>query len=64
MSSFSQDMLKCSKPDCRRLVPRGIYYCCHPCAVAAAGRYEVNQHSSGCDLRLAERGECPEARYL
>lgn len=48
---------KCDKPDCFRLVKIGVSFCCAPCADAASGRYEVSEHSSGCDARHAERGE-------
>ena len=51
---------KCLKPDCMRKVERGIQYCCAPCRLAAAGNYEIDRHSDGCDDRMDERGECNE----
>jgi hypothetical protein len=47
---------ECRKPDCRRLVKRGVTFCCAPCAEAAEGHYEIDAHSEGCDERAAERG--------
>jgi hypothetical protein len=49
---------KCRKPDCMRKVKVGTDYCCSPCAVAAAGEYEIHEHSKGCNERTIERGEC------
>lgn len=51
---------KCRKPDCMRKVKVGTLYCCSPCGIAAAGQFEIHEHSSGCDERSAERGECNE----
>jgi hypothetical protein len=48
---------KCDKPDCFRQVKSYVAYCCAECAVAAEGRYEIHQHSEGCEQRHAERGE-------
>lgn len=45
----------CGKPDCERAVPEGIVHCCTPCAVAAEGRYEIDQHAQGCDERWGAR---------
>lgn len=54
-------MLKeCDKPDCFRQVKPHVAYCCAECAVAAEGRYEIHQHSEGCEQRHAERGEAPQ----
>jgi len=47
---------ECAKADCARLVKSGVLYCCAPCAEAAAGQYEIEAHSAGCDQRSAERG--------
>ena len=58
------ELRKCLKPDCMRKVKLGIEYCCTPCAIAAAGRHEVDQHSTGCDQRTAERGECDDLEAL
>jgi hypothetical protein len=58
------DLRKCLKPDCPRKVPVGTRYCCAPCSHAGRHGYEIDQHSSGCDARAAERGECDEADML
>lgn len=55
---------KCLKPDCMRKVKLGITYCCGECAVAAEGRYEIHEHSDGCNTRTTERGECDEYEAL
>lgn len=47
---------KCEKPDCFRQVKAGVVYCCTPCTLAAAGKYEIDKHSEWCDERAAERG--------
>jgi hypothetical protein len=47
---------KCEKPDCFRQVKTGVAHCCLPCSTAAAGRYEIHEHSDGCGQRHAERG--------
>lgn len=54
---FSWELKKCAKPDCFRQVKAAVEYCCAECTVAAEGRYEVDQHSEGCEQRHAERGE-------
>ncbi|MDX2757849.1 hypothetical protein PV729_45310 [Streptomyces europaeiscabiei] len=48
---------ECGKPDCFRQVKASVEFCCAKCAAAAEGRYEVAQHSEGCERRHAERGE-------
>lgn len=53
---------KCAKPDCWRQVKAGVQYCCSECATAGEGRYEIHQHSTGCDQRHAERGEYGKAQ--
>jgi hypothetical protein len=55
------DLHKCAKPDCFRLVSAASLYCCTACAQAAEGRYEIHEsgplgHSRWCDQRAAERG--------
>lgn len=62
--SFLVQLRKCLKPDCMRKVKLGITYCCAECAVAAEGRYEIHEHSEGCNARTAERGECDEYEAL
>lgn len=52
-----RELVKCRKPDCGRLVPKGTLYCCTPCAVAAEGRYEIDEHSDGCNVRFTERSK-------
>lgn len=47
---------KCGKPDCFRLVSLASKYCCHPCAEAADGLYEIHAHSEQCDQWARERG--------
>lgn len=47
---------KCEKPDCSRQVKEGVAYCCTPCAVAAAGKYEIDRHGENCEERHGERG--------
>jgi len=47
---------KCDKPDCFRQVKIGVAYCCHPCSTATAGRYEIHEHSDGCEQRHEQRG--------
>ena len=54
---FSWEFKECDKPDCFRRVRPHIAYCCAECATAAAGRYEIHEHSEGCEQRHAERGE-------
>lgn len=54
---LSWQLKECRKPDCFRQVKASVEYCCAECAVAAEGRYEVAQHSEGCEQRHAERGE-------
>jgi hypothetical protein len=58
------ELRKCLKPDCMRKVKKGIDYCCAECAVAAAGKFEIHEHSEGCNARAAERGECDEYEAL
>jgi hypothetical protein len=72
------DVKKCDKPDCPRVVPIGVLYCCGACSYAdgnfgkgekfdMAG-YEGTPlgHSESCDKRHAERGpwEDPRRRAL
>jgi hypothetical protein len=45
----------CRRPHCGRVVKRGVIYCCAPCAQAAGGNYEIDEHSGGCDERAAGR---------
>ena len=52
---FSWMLKECDKPDCFRRVKASVVYCCAPCAVAAEGRYEVAEHSEGCEQGHAER---------
>lgn len=52
-----RQFVKCRKPDCLRKVPPSSAYCCPACSTAAAGGYEIEAHSGGCDQRAAERGE-------
>ncbi|WP_440100048.1 hypothetical protein [Streptosporangium sp. H16] len=47
--------VECGKPDCDRVVPESVRFCCTPCAVAAEGRYEIDRHSASCDSRGSER---------
>jgi hypothetical protein len=47
---------KCGKPACFRQVKEGVDYCCTPCSIAAAGKYEIDRHSAWCDERAAQRG--------
>ena len=56
------ELVKCQKPDCVRQAKAGVEYCCAPCAVSAAGRWEVDEHSEGCEQRHAERGDYQEMR--
>ena len=48
---------KCAHPDCSRVVPLGILYCCSPCS-SAAGAPEayrrLAEHSVGCEERQAD----------
>ena len=62
--SLPVELRKCLKPDCMRKVKKGIDYCCAECAVAAEGKYEIHEHSEGCNTRTAERGECDEYEAL
>jgi hypothetical protein len=62
--SLPVQLRKCLKPDCMRKVKLGITYCCGECAVAAKGRYEIHDHSDGCNTRTTERGECDEYEAL
>lgn len=55
--TLSWELRKCAKPDCFRQVKSSVRYCCSDCAVAAERLHEVHEHSSGCELRHAERGE-------
>ncbi|MER7937878.1 MULTISPECIES: hypothetical protein [unclassified Streptomyces] len=57
--SFALELHKCAKPDCTRQVKAGAVHCCADCATAAAGRYEVHEHSTGCEQRHAMRGPWP-----
>jgi hypothetical protein len=57
MTSLSWVLKKCDKPDCWRQVKTNVQYCCSECATAGEGRYEIHQHSDGCEQRHAERGE-------
>jgi hypothetical protein len=52
---MSEELVKCQKPDCFRLVLVGAAYCCNNCRIADEGKYEIDQHSSGCDERYAAR---------
>jgi predicted phage terminase large subunit-like protein len=51
-----QQLHKCDKPDCFRLVSLASKFCCRPCAEAAAGQYEIEAHTAQCDQWAAERG--------
>jgi hypothetical protein len=51
----ADELDECTKPDCERAVPRGTAHCCAPCAHAAEHKYEIHQHSPGCDDRWAVR---------
>ena len=49
---------KCTKPDCDRLST--ALYCCGPCRIADAGKYEIHAsgslaHTDRCNERHAER---------
>jgi hypothetical protein len=59
-----EDLVKCLKPDCMRKVKLGVAYCCMPCTIAAAGAFEIHQHTKGCDERAAERGQCDQYEAL
>lgn len=54
--SSSLPLKPCAKPDCSRLVSPISAYCCSPCRLAdQPPRYEIHQHSPGCDERAARR---------
>lgn len=53
---MNDNLHKCGKPDCFRQVSAASVYCCYPCSLAAEGRYEIHEHSPGCEQRHAERG--------
>ena len=46
----------CNSGQCRRQAPKGIWYCCKPCADAweAVPRYEVHGHSDACHQRTPQ----------
>ncbi|MEV4454464.1 hypothetical protein [Microbispora sp. NPDC049633] len=46
---------QCPKPDCGRAVSSASQYCCMPCALAASGEHEIDEHSDNCDKRWAVR---------
>ena len=62
---------KCRKLDCWRKVTQNVAYCCHACAKADEGGFELEPHdpalhwvlchSGGCEQRSRERGECKDA---
>ena len=54
---LSWELQKCAKPDCFRQVKANVKFCCSNCALAAERLHEVHEHSGGCELRHAERGE-------
>lgn len=62
--SIPVELRKCLKPDCMRKVKLGTAHCCAECVAAADGRYEIHEHSEGCNARTAERGECDEYEAL
>lgn len=47
----------CDNMACDRWVRYGTKFCCFPCAQAAAGKYEIDAHSEGCDARQKERAD-------
>lgn len=55
MWAIGAALRQCLKPDCSRLVPASVAYCCNPCAVAAEHGHEIDGHSTGCDERAAAR---------
>jgi hypothetical protein len=54
---------ECGKPDCERVVPEGVMFCCPACAVAAERRFEVDRHAESCDTLWAERERTLTERY-
>lgn len=55
----------CKNPLCRRVVKRGIDYCCGGCSWSHQRAQEGDSfdphHSEGCDKRHAERGDAPDS---
>lgn len=45
------DYHPCRPPYCKRFVSAVSIYCCTPCGNAAEGKYEIDEHSEGCDER-------------
>lgn len=52
---LGRDFTWCEKPDCERLVYKGVLYCCTPCAHAGEHKYEIVAHNPTCDERWNER---------
>lgn len=45
----SQSDKKCNNPQCHRLTPQNVDYCCRPCRMAHEGGYSnTGLHSGGC----------------
>lgn len=60
---MSDTLKKCDTPDCDRLVPDGVLYCCGPCSDADV--FDRQDHESGtvhaheCDEKHRRRSAHP-----